>query len=60
MSALTSLLVRDRVVPVKKIEEAIQRQVISGGALDRRGAFSTQWLHLTDEARRREILTATN
>lgn len=34
MSALTSLLVRDRVVPVKKIEEAIQRQVISGGALD--------------------------
>jgi hypothetical protein len=26
--------VRDRVVPVKKIEEAIQRQVISGGALD--------------------------
>ncbi|MEZ4324038.1 MAG: hypothetical protein R3B40_02405 [Polyangiales bacterium] len=34
MSALTSLLVRDRVVPLKKIEEAIQRQVISGGALD--------------------------
>lgn len=34
MSALTSLLVRDRVVPVKKIEEAISRQVISGGELD--------------------------
>jgi hypothetical protein len=34
MSALTSLLVRDHVVPVKKIEEAIQRQVISGGELD--------------------------
>ncbi len=34
MSApLTSLLVRDGVVPVKKIEEAIQRQVISGGEL---------------------------
>ncbi|MFO0692365.1 MAG: hypothetical protein U0230_02305 [Polyangiales bacterium] len=33
MSALTSLLARDQVVPVKKIEEAIQRQVISGGDL---------------------------
>ncbi len=34
MSApITSLLVRDHVVPVKKIEEAIQRQVISGGEL---------------------------
>lgn len=34
MSALTSLLVRDQVVPVRKIEAAIQRQVISGGDLD--------------------------
>lgn len=34
MSALTSLLVRDQQVPVRKIEEAIQRQVISGGGLD--------------------------
>ncbi|MEO0326713.1 MAG: hypothetical protein AAF447_27465, partial [Myxococcota bacterium] len=34
MSALTSLLVRDQQVPVQKIEEAIQRQVIGGGALD--------------------------
>ena len=34
MSALTSLLVRDQRVPVRKIEEAIQRQVISGGRLD--------------------------
>ncbi len=34
MSALTSLLVRDHQVPVQRIEEAIQRQVISGGALD--------------------------
>ncbi|MCS6799859.1 MAG: hypothetical protein NZ898_15315 [Myxococcota bacterium] len=34
MSALTSLLVRDRVVPVQKIEEAIQRQVVSGGDLE--------------------------
>ncbi|MEM1417544.1 MAG: hypothetical protein AAGH15_21790, partial [Myxococcota bacterium] len=34
MSALTSLLVRDQRVPVQKIEEAIQRQVISGGSLD--------------------------
>ncbi len=34
MSALTSLLVRDQRVPVRKIEEAIQRQVISGGQLD--------------------------
>lgn len=33
MSVLTSLLARDQVVPVKKIEEAIQRQVISGGEL---------------------------
>lgn len=34
MSALTSLLVRDQKVPVRKIEEAIQRQVIAGGGLD--------------------------
>jgi len=34
MSALTSLLVRDQRVSVRKIEEAIQRQVISGGTLD--------------------------
>ena len=34
MSALTSLLVRDQRVSVRKIEEAIQRQVISGGGLD--------------------------
>ncbi len=34
MSALTSLLVRDQRVPVRKIEEAIQRQVIAGGGLD--------------------------
>ncbi len=34
MSALTSLLVRDQVVPVRKIEEAIQRQVIAGGDLE--------------------------
>lgn len=34
MSALTSLLVRDQRVAVRKIEEAIQRQVIAGGALD--------------------------
>lgn len=34
MSVLTSLLVRDQKVPVRKIEEAIQRQVIAGGSLD--------------------------
>ena len=34
MSALTSLLVRDGVVPVRKIEEALQRQVISGGDME--------------------------
>lgn len=34
MSALTSLLVRDQKVPVRKIEEAIQRQVIAGGGFD--------------------------
>lgn len=34
MSALASLLVRDQIVSVRKIEEAIQRQVISGGELD--------------------------
>ena len=34
MSALTSLLVRDHVVSVRKIEEAIQRQVMSGGELE--------------------------
>ena len=34
MSALTSLLVRDRVVPVSKIEEALQSQVFLGGDLE--------------------------
>jgi hypothetical protein len=34
MSALTSLLVRDRIVPVSKIEEALQAQVLSGGDID--------------------------
>lgn len=34
MSVLTSLLVRDQVVPVRTIEEAIQQHVISGGALE--------------------------
>ncbi len=33
MSTLTSLLVRDRVVPVRRIEEAIERQVVSGLSL---------------------------
>jgi hypothetical protein len=33
MSALTSLLARDSVVAIRTIEEAIQRQVISGGDL---------------------------
>ena len=34
MSALTSLLARDQVVPVRKIEEALQRQVVSGGSVE--------------------------
>ena len=34
MSALTSLLVRDQVVPVRKIEEALQRQVMRGGDIE--------------------------
>lgn len=34
MSALTSLLARDHVIPVRKIEEALQRQVISGGDIE--------------------------
>jgi len=34
MSALTSILVRDRAVPVRKIEEALQRQVVAGGELE--------------------------
>ena len=34
MSALSSLLVRDQVVTVRKIEEAIQKQVVGGGDLD--------------------------
>jgi HEAT repeat protein len=34
MSALTSLLVRDRVVPVSKIEEALQHQVLVGGDIE--------------------------
>jgi hypothetical protein len=33
MSALTSLLARDQVVPVRKIEEALQKQVVSGGEI---------------------------
>ena len=33
MSTLASLLVRDHVVPVRRIEEAIERQVVSGVAL---------------------------
>lgn len=33
MSTLTSLLVRDQIVSIRTIEEAIQRQVISGGDL---------------------------
>ncbi len=33
MSALTSLLARDRAVPVHEIEEALKRQVVSGGDL---------------------------
>ncbi len=33
MSTLASLLVRDRVVPVRRIEEAIERQVVSGLSL---------------------------
>jgi Type II secretion system (T2SS), protein E, N-terminal domain len=34
MSALTSLLVRDEVVSVRQIEDAIARQVLEGGELD--------------------------
>ncbi len=34
MSVLTSLLVRDQVVSVRKIEEAIQQQVIAGGTVE--------------------------
>jgi hypothetical protein len=34
MAALTSLLVRDRVVSVHKIEEALQQQVLEGGEID--------------------------
>ncbi len=34
MSALTSLLVRDEVVSVQQIEDALQRQVLEGGELD--------------------------
>jgi hypothetical protein len=34
MSALTSLLVRDRVVPVSKIEEALHAQVFQGGDIE--------------------------
>ena len=33
MSALTSLLARDQIVPVRKIEEALQKQVVSGGEM---------------------------
>lgn len=31
MSALTSLLARDQIVPLRRIEEALQKQVMSGG-----------------------------
>lgn len=34
MSALTSLLARDRIVSVSKIEEALQQQVLSGGDIE--------------------------
>lgn len=34
MSALTSLLVRDRAVSVQKIEEALQQQVLRGGDIE--------------------------
>jgi Type II secretion system (T2SS), protein E, N-terminal domain len=34
MSALTSLLVRDRVVPVSKIEQALHAQVFQGGDIE--------------------------
>jgi hypothetical protein len=34
MSALTSLLVRDRVIPVAKVEDALQQQVLSATDLD--------------------------
>ncbi len=34
MSALTSLLARDRVLSVSKIEEALQQQVLSGGDIE--------------------------
>jgi len=34
MSALTSLLARDRIVLVSKIEEALQHQVLSGGDIE--------------------------
>lgn len=34
MTALTSILVRDHAVPVRKIEEALERQVVSGGDLE--------------------------
>jgi hypothetical protein len=34
MAALTSLLVRDHVVSVHKIEEALQQQVLEGGEID--------------------------
>lgn len=34
MSALTSLLARDRILSVSKIEEALQQQVLSGGDIE--------------------------
>jgi hypothetical protein len=34
MSALTSLLVRDRIIPVAKVEDALQQQVLSATDLD--------------------------
>lgn len=34
MSGLASLLVRDRVIPVERVQEAIQEQVLRGGNLD--------------------------
>lgn len=34
MSALISLLARDQTVPIRKVEEALQRHVVSGGEVD--------------------------
>ena len=34
MSVLASLLVRDQVIPVERVQQAIQEQVMRGGNLD--------------------------